>query len=167
MKVLSIRQPWAYLVVEGIKDVENRSWTSSHRGELLIHAGQRFDHAGLHWVRKQFPELDLSLDPDDYHCGGLIGQVDILDIVQNDPSPWADKGYYHWKIGGAERLPFMQCKGQLRLFEEPTCRVCGCTSYHACPGGCNWIEPDLCSSCGPGKEFDEFDMMFFDTGEEE
>ena len=32
-----------------------------------------------------------------------------------------------------------------------TCRKCGCTDNHACPGGCYWIEPDLCSRCAaPG-----------------
>ena len=28
-----------------------------------------------------------------------------------------------------------------------TCRVCGCTDEKACPGGCHWVEPDLCSKC--------------------
>lgn len=28
-----------------------------------------------------------------------------------------------------------------------TCRVCGCTDDHACPGGCSWVEEDLCSAC--------------------
>jgi len=30
------------------------------------------------------------------------------------------------------------------------CRVCGCTDDHACPGGCYWVEPDLCSACNEG-----------------
>lgn len=29
----------------------------------------------------------------------------------------------------------------------PTCRSCGCTDTCACPGGCWWVEPDLCSAC--------------------
>ena len=29
----------------------------------------------------------------------------------------------------------------------PSCRICGCTDDHACPGGCHWVEPDLCSAC--------------------
>ena len=29
----------------------------------------------------------------------------------------------------------------------PACRVCGCTQNNACPDGCWWVEPDLCSSC--------------------
>ena len=32
----------------------------------------------------------------------------------------------------------------------PRCRSCGCTDARACPGGCYWVEPDLCSACaGP------------------
>jgi hypothetical protein len=34
----------------------------------------------------------------------------------------------------------------------PRCRVCGCTNDNACPGGCSWIEPDLCSACAE-REF--------------
>lgn len=30
---------------------------------------------------------------------------------------------------------------------EQACRVCGCTWYNACPGGCYWVENDLCSEC--------------------
>jgi hypothetical protein len=32
------------------------------------------------------------------------------------------------------------------------CRICGCTSTHGCPAGCDWIEPDLCSSCAGWEE---------------
>jgi hypothetical protein len=39
-KALSIRQPWAHLIVAGIKQIENRTWTTRYRGPLLIHAGQ-------------------------------------------------------------------------------------------------------------------------------
>jgi hypothetical protein len=31
--------------------------------------------------------------------------------------------------------------------DEPECRVCGCTEFNACAGGCYWVEPDLCSRC--------------------
>jgi hypothetical protein len=41
MKTLTVRQPWASLIVTGAKDVENRSWPTSYRGTLLIHAGVR------------------------------------------------------------------------------------------------------------------------------
>ncbi|EPB2977556.1 hypothetical protein ACRE39_002726 [Enterococcus faecalis] len=31
--------------------------------------------------------------------------------------------------------------------DDSRCRVCGCTQFNACPGGCYWIEEDLCSQC--------------------
>ena len=40
--VLSVRQPWAWLLCEGLKDVENRNWRTNYRGELFIHAGKSF-----------------------------------------------------------------------------------------------------------------------------
>jgi ASCH domain len=43
MKALSVRQPWAWLIIAGHKDVENRSWTTTYRGPLLIHAARRPD----------------------------------------------------------------------------------------------------------------------------
>ena len=43
MKAISIRQPWAWLIVHGYKDVENRTWATKHRGPILIHAGKTLD----------------------------------------------------------------------------------------------------------------------------
>jgi ASCH domain len=42
-RLLTIRQPWAWAIIYGGKDVENRSWLTKHRGPLLIHAGSAFD----------------------------------------------------------------------------------------------------------------------------
>jgi|ERR1039458_8111645 hypothetical protein len=39
LKAISIRQPWAWLIVNGYKDVENRIWAANVRGRVLIHAG--------------------------------------------------------------------------------------------------------------------------------
>lgn len=38
---------------------------------------------------------------------------------------------------------------QGNIFDEDTrkCRICGCTQYNACDGGCYWITDDLCSQC--------------------
>jgi hypothetical protein len=43
VRVVTIRQPWAWAIVYGGKDVENRRWRTSYRGPLLIHAGQNAD----------------------------------------------------------------------------------------------------------------------------
>lgn len=36
--------------------------------------------------------------------------------------------------------------------EDRKCRICGCTWFHACPGGCYWVEEDLCSACVDKEE---------------
>ena len=44
--MLTIRQPWAWAIIYGGKDVENRSWLTKHRGPLLVHAGSAFEPDG-------------------------------------------------------------------------------------------------------------------------
>lgn len=47
-----------------------------------------------------------------------------------------------------DRCPHPGCGGQvIPAPENQKCRVCGCTWDNACPGGCYWVEPDLCSAC--------------------
>ena len=40
MKALSVRQPWAHLIIHGAKRIENRTWSTDWRGPLLIHASK-------------------------------------------------------------------------------------------------------------------------------
>ena len=51
IKVLSVRQPWAWLICAGFKDVENRSWKTSYQGRLYIHAGKSFDWDAIGFCR--------------------------------------------------------------------------------------------------------------------
>ena len=61
MKVITIKQPWATLIAEGIKKYEFRSWKLNYRGELLIHAGvgedkeamEKYKHLGLEFPHKR------------------------------------------------------------------------------------------------------------------
>jgi hypothetical protein len=67
MKVISLLQPWASLVVLGHKKIETRSWNTKYRGELLIHASLPRKHA-----------IDLAIQPFFYEClGGLRGVYDL------------------------------------------------------------------------------------------
>ncbi|MCB2188832.1 MAG: ASCH domain-containing protein [Deltaproteobacteria bacterium] len=50
MKCLSIRQPWASLIVAGMKDVENRSWATKYRGPVLIHAAATVADTSPHYL---------------------------------------------------------------------------------------------------------------------
>lgn len=40
--------------------------------------------------------------------------------------------------------------------EVPLCRKCGCWELHACPGGCFWVETDLCSACASPEQVEAF-----------
>ena len=43
MKAISVKQPWASLIISGIKDIENRKWKTNYRGRVLIHASNSTD----------------------------------------------------------------------------------------------------------------------------
>lgn len=51
MKTLAVRQPWAWAIARGHKNVENRGWVTPHRGPLAIHAGLRPDDDGVGALR--------------------------------------------------------------------------------------------------------------------
>ena len=69
MKVISIKQPWATLILEGLKEYEFRSWKTKYRGELYIHASKTYDNKNM----KQFEKMNL-----DFPIGMIIGKVTFL-----------------------------------------------------------------------------------------
>lgn len=117
MKALSIRQPWAWLIVQGIKPVENRTWSTQHRGPTLIHAGQVFDAEGLQWITAAFPELASRL-PQQYDLGGIVGVANIVDCVNDYPSRWFF-GPHGFVLADARPLPFRRWRGELGFFNVP------------------------------------------------
>lgn len=112
-RVLSIRQPWAWLIVNGHKLVENRPRRSRYRGPLLIHTGQRFDQQGYEWVQ-QNPRVEMP-DRMDFDTGGIVGRVIMEDCVAEHHSPWF-VGPYGYVFTEPEVLPFFECRGQLGIF---------------------------------------------------
>ena len=72
MKVLTIREPWASLIVNGYKEYEFRSWKTNYRGKLLIHTSSIMDKDML----GRFSDYNL-----DYITGAIIGEVDIVDCI--------------------------------------------------------------------------------------
>lgn len=115
MKALSVRQPWAWLEIQGFKPLENRSRVTMIRGRVAIHASLAFDWAGYRWVQEQFPEIAMPA-PDEFERGGIIGTVEIWDVVEADPSPWffGPKAYC---LREPKVLPLIPCKGKLGFFE--------------------------------------------------
>ena len=77
MKVLTIRQPWATLIMQGDKRFEFRSWQTKYRGELLIHAGKGIDKEAVKRLEKYLPK-DLPL-------GKILGKVMLVDCIRMSP----------------------------------------------------------------------------------
>lgn len=73
MKVITIKQPWASLIVNGYKKYEFRSWKTNYRGELYIHAGKGIDKEGM----KRVESLNLK-----YPKSRIIGKVIIEDCIE-------------------------------------------------------------------------------------
>lgn len=112
MRVLSIQQPWAWLIVNGHKNVENRDWPTKVRGRVLIHAGKKYDADGAEWVRRTFPHITL---PFVFEQGGIVGAASITDCVRDMDSEWFF-GDYGFLLADAEPLPFVPVRGQLGFF---------------------------------------------------
>jgi hypothetical protein len=130
MKALSIRQPWAWLIVNGYKDIENRDWDTKYRGFLLIHAGKQADKAFfvnkgktlfLPYVERVCCASVAARMPErleEYERGGIIGYVTVQRVVTQSSSPWFS-GKYGFVLTQAATLPFIPLRGQLSLFNVP------------------------------------------------
>jgi hypothetical protein len=122
MRALSIQQPWAWLIVNGHKDIENRDWRCHRRGRILVHAGKKVDRdamedllADRHPVTGEPLRLDL---PGAFDAGGIVGEAEIAGCVGHSDSPWF-VGRFGILMKEARPLPFQPCKGALGFF-EPT-----------------------------------------------
>ncbi len=139
LKAISIRQPWAHLILAGIplvkqyqdedgktqvrttgqvvmKDVENRTWYTKFRGVVMIHASLRDDRLAYRWLMGQgfSPLVCMALAGPEIPRGAILGQVEIYDVVKDSTSPFALPEHWHWLL----RNPVMYsvatpCAGKL------------------------------------------------------
>ena len=133
MKVLSVQQPWASLIVAGIKDVENRTWKPKEMpGRILIHASkkctvQSMNSLPIEWVQEILNEQAMGNLPDfpDMPEGAIIGYVAVSAVDQdNANSLWASgesnvdgQFYWHLKDQFIFDEPITGVKGKLHLWE--------------------------------------------------
>lgn len=75
MKVITVKQPFATLIAEGLKEYEFRTWKTKYRGDILIHAGKGVDKKAM----KRYEHLNLE-----YPSGCIIAKVTITDCVYID-----------------------------------------------------------------------------------
>jgi hypothetical protein len=138
MKVLSLRQPWASMVVHAGKRIENRKWKTNFRGEFLIHASKTMTQMEYTNAVRWALERGLIEDAEDvaHHLvfGGIIGRAQLVDVVPpdgfgvSDPpfcrvpkglEGWHMHDQYGFVLEDIRPLPFTPCKGSLNFFRAP------------------------------------------------
>src|SRR5262252_4761205 len=99
---LSVRQPWAWALVDGRKDVENRSWMTSYTGRLWIHASiRRPVEEDVAWIRETLPHVSV---PTEWVVGAIVGYVTLVECKIDSPSIWYRPGNYAWIVKDAVAL---------------------------------------------------------------
>lgn len=126
MKVITVKQPFATLIAEGLKEYEFRTWKTKYRGDILIHAGKGIDKEAM----KRYEYLNLE-----YPQGKIIAKATIADCVyvddnlkktlrKKDPkvyygilkndSTW--KGY-GFKLENVQKVKSVEVNGKLSLWD--------------------------------------------------
>lgn len=130
MKALSLSQPWASAVVLDEKSIETRSWRTSYRGQIAIHASARFPQSYKDLVDDNPQRLPFVTQVRSHllPTGSLIGVVTLYDCVptesvRDDITSIElkfgdyDDGRWAWLLHGAVELPKpVPCKGSLGLW---------------------------------------------------
>ena len=123
MKALTIRQPWAELILQGRKTIEIRTWGTAHRGLLGIHASKTIDEAAC---------ATYGLDHAILDRGALLGTVELVEIVPLDADRWEALRDQHlsldgfpgdvvgWRLADPQRVPQpIPMRGRMSLFSVP------------------------------------------------
>jgi hypothetical protein len=131
MKALSIRQPWAFFILEGepLKDYENRDWTEEYARAQLNRCSVGSDfliHASKRMTAKEY---DDAIKFAATHCGavrlpafaslkrgGIVGGARLVAVVRKSTSPWFT-GPLALRLEKPYTLPFKPLAGQLGFFE--------------------------------------------------
>lgn len=168
MKALTLWRPWGTAILRLGKDIENRTWEppASVIGQrIAIHNGQKLERDVVDWTIERW-RSSFGLELSDEDVAGpaqhIIGVARVVDFVRLSSSLWFS-GPVGWRLAAPIALPKpLPIRGMQGLWTVPPeleraileqlakiqiCRVCECYDLRACPGGCSWVERDLCSAC--------------------
>lgn len=126
---LSLRQPWAWLVVHGGKGIENRRWNTKYRGDFLVHAAKGMTHDEYDDAADfaACVEPDLVLPKFELlERGGIVGRARLVDVI--DPCrvpplastcshPWHMPEQYGFVLDNVGTLSFRPLRGALGFFK--------------------------------------------------
>lgn len=103
-RVLTVKQPYAGLLVMGIKKIETRSWATKYRGKLLIHSAKTPDKDALN---KCLTDRTVGMNATNrpFAYGYIIGEVELVDcfkqsdiLVKFDAPRSYDLRYGYWNM---------------------------------------------------------------------
>lgn len=124
MKCISIKQPWASLILEGIKPVENRTRPWNHKGPVAIHTGKTFDYEGFTSVIRGCSDNVYQIAYDSQELiGGIIGSVKMIDCVKDHDSDYFF-GPYGYVFENPKKIDLIPWKGQQGIMNIPFCPHC-------------------------------------------
>jgi len=128
MKAISIKQPWAHFIAEGIKTIELRSWQTKYRGQLLIVSSLNPAE-----ILKKFKETDSEgrnkvqdLEYPDFDYMYFGRAICICDLYQIEPFTKKNEkaalygfhpGLFAWRLRNIQRVKPIPIKGKLNFFE--------------------------------------------------
>lgn len=119
IKTLSVKQPWAWAIANGLKTIETRKWCPNYRGDILIQAGLKADKLFLDWLVEQ-------------RGNGILGEIEygkaiaIAELLACRPMVKADEefalcpvypGAYAWVLSNVRKIKPYPVKGRLGLYE--------------------------------------------------
>lgn len=117
MKALTIRQPWAWAILHAGKGIENRSWTTSYRGPLAIHA------AVTYAAKAKLPRGVRPPPREDLPSGAIVGVVDLVDVVEHSSSRWFGGPFGFVLVNPRAFARPLPCKGRLNLWSLSPAQV--------------------------------------------
>lgn len=107
MRALTIRQPWATLIMTGLKRIETRTARTKRRGRVFLHAGATMGKA------EREAAIREGLDPDQLPRGVILGTMEIVDAVPAEDLDVSDAersrgdyrpGRWGWKLADVRAL---------------------------------------------------------------
>jgi ASCH domain len=122
MKAITVRQPWAWAIINAGKDIENRTWNTHFRGRVAIHAAvgmtrEEYEN-GCEYIKSINRRIKIPAY-EDLARGAMIGTVEILDCVRGSNSLWFE-GEYGFVLARPKKLPEpIPCKGALSFWKVP------------------------------------------------
>lgn len=127
---LSVRQPWAALILAGRKTVEVRSWPTRHRGPILLHTGRQADSRAEPWAAVDSRELATVAAV----RGGIVGVFEIVDCIEygsaerfaadagrhGNPADWfRPPRLFGFVLAAARPVPVYNISGNTGFFRVP------------------------------------------------